>query len=121
MILKVGPLSPIFLSHETSIIRVLPVALHMSSKVPLPVEPEGHGWTGFLSGALATGAADATGGAETIAAGVALGAAGFGSSFSQAVRHTAKAAAPNLPTIHRVLDMVISVSCGCASVLRRPG
>jgi hypothetical protein len=122
MILKVGPLSPIFLSHVTSIIRDLPFALQASSKVPLPVEPSGQGWTGFLSGALATGAVEVTGGVEATGAGaLTAGAGGFVSSFSQEMRHNAIAAAPNVPTFHLVLDMVTSVTLGYASPAGWPG
>src|SRR5262245_19634853 len=113
MILKVGPFSSIFLFHVTSIIRDLPVALHRSSKVPFPADLSGQGWTGFRSGAEATGAGEAMGGVETTGGGVALGADGFGSSLSQATRHAAKAAAPKIPVIQRWFDMLTSV-LGCA-------
>jgi hypothetical protein len=93
-------------------IRVLPFALHGSSKLPLPAEPSGQGCDGFFSGALATGAVEAAGAADATGAGaaeaLALGAAGFAFSCSQPKRHPKRTAAPNALTIIDWLRIVTS-------------
>src|SRR5690349_20039512 len=105
-------------------IRFLPLALQGSSKVPAPDEPSGHGWLGFFTAALATGAALGAGGGADTTAGVALGAAAFSGSFSQPTNPNASTAA-NVPIILPVLDMVTSNgSCGPrrgATLIRNDG
>jgi len=93
-------------------IRVFPLALQGSSKVPTPVDLSGQGRLGFFSAAVAAGALEAealalaTAGAGGGLLALALGAAFFGASFSHAMIPIAKTAVRNIDRVSRVLKVV---------------